>query len=407
MRKQNGPDPDLEERIRRTNALACLDCGKCTSVCPVSLFGRNSHSSGQYSPRVILTRAVRRDYNSLFEDYRLWSCLTCKKCDQVCPSDIRYLDLMYTLRSSARGSGLKSGGCTHSGALDALSTLMTAENLKQNRLEWVTDDLQVSSEGEVLYFVGCAPYFDAFFTDLDLSTLEAARSSIKILNALDISPVLLPDERCCGHDLYWNGDVEHFKILADHNVSRIKGNGVRTVLFSCAECLSAFKNLYPAQGYDLDVEFKHMSQFLAEKVESGEIKMKDARQVYTYQDPCRLGRHLGIYDEPRRVLSHGSSENGGPSSAFHEMRHTRKQSLCCGVSAWMNCDVNAKSIQMERLRQANDTGADVLAVACPKCQIHLICTLKDKTLQEGYEIKIQDIASVALERMKQRESPNR
>lgn len=247
--------------------------------------------------------------------------------------------------------------------------------------------------------MGCAPYFDAFFTDLDLSTLDAARSSIKILNTLDISPVLLPDERCCGHDLYWNGDMEHFDNLAGQNVAQIEESGAKTILFSCAECMSAFKNLYPARKYDLKVDLKHMSQFLAEKIQSGDIEMKEAEREYTFQDPCRLGRHMGIYDEPRQVLSESSEENSDSPSHFHEMRHNRKQSLCCGVSAWMNCDVNARSIQTERLKQAEQTGADVLTVACPKCQIHLVCTQKDKTLKEGHDIRIRDIASVALERM--------
>lgn len=400
MSDGNGSNTELEEKVRQTNALACLECGKCTSVCPVSLFGRNTRSSSRYSPRVMLTRAVRRNFDSLFHDYRLWSCLTCKKCDDVCPSDIHYMDLMHFLRSKARATGLTNGRCTHSGALEALSTLMTARNLKQNRLEWITDDLKVSPKGEVVYFVGCAPYFDAFFTDLNLSTLNAARSSIRILNALDIVPAVLPQERCCGHDLFWNGDMENFSVLAEHNALEIQNSGAKTVLFSCAECMSALKNLYPARGYDLDVELKHMSQFLAEKIQTGEIVLKEGDREYTYQDPCRLGRHLGIYDEPRQILSHGSAGEGDGSSHFREMRYHRKRSLCCGVSAWMNCDVKARSIQVERLRQAKETGADVLTVACPKCQIHLVCTLKDDKLKEEYGISIQDISSVALERMK-------
>lgn len=387
---------ELREKIIKTNALACLDCGKCTSVCPVALFRYNGSVGTRFSPRMMLTKAVRQNYDDLFHDYDLWSCLTCRKCDLYCPSNIHYIDLIQFLRSSANDSGIDCGKCSHSRALQALSRIMTAKDLKPNRLDWVTEDLEISTDGDMLYFVGCAPYFDAFFTDLDLSVLDAARSSIAILNKLGISPVLLADERCCGHDLFWNGDVETFKRLAEHNVSAIKNAGIKTILFSCAECLNAFKKLYPENGFAIKAELKHMSQFLAEKISAGELELASSDKELTYHDPCRLGRHLDIYDAPRQVLSSNND------SHFYEMKQSGKRSLCCGVSAWMNCDITAKAIQKERLNQAMETGADVLAVACPKCQIHLICTQKYVPSNKNYEIEIRDISSITLERMKEK-----
>jgi len=315
---------ELREKVERTNAYACLECGKCTSICPVSLLRRNSTTDKQYSPRILLTKAIRQKYESLFYDYDLWSCLTCKKCDEYCPAGIHYIELMQFLREGASRSGF-DGKCSHSGALQSLSRIMTSDNLQQNRLAWLSNDLKTSEKGDVLYFVGCAPYFDVFFTDLHLSTLDAAKSSIKILNKLGISPVLLPNERCCGHDLLWNGDVD--------------------------------------------------------------------------QDPCRLGRHLGIYDEPRQVLQHNAAQPAEGAGHFHDMKETGKRSLCCGVSAWMNCDLTSKTMQVERLRQARETGADTLAVACPKCQIHLTCAMKDQAVGEKFGIRIRDIAAITLERM--------
>lgn len=382
---------ELREQVEKTNAFACIECGKCTSVCPVSLFRRNSSMNSHYSPRAMLTRAIRQKYESLFHDYDLWSCLACKRCDGYCPSNIQYIDLIQILRAGANRSGIE-GKCSHSGALQSLSRIMTSHKLKQNRLGWVTEDLKISEEGEFLYFVGCAPYFDAFFTDLDLSTLDAARSSVKLLNRLGISPTLLPNERCCGHDLFWNGNVKDFRRLAQETIKEIEKTGAKTILFSCAECLTAFKNLYPEQGFELDAEPKHMSQFLAEKLSENELKLSTSEMDVTYHDPCRLGRHLGIYEAPRQVLSSGTSH-------FHEMRQHEKKSLCCGVSAWMNCDLTSKSVQVARLKQAKDTGAEVMAVACPKCQIHLVCTMKDKSIDRNYHIKIRDIASITLDRM--------
>ena len=379
---------ELETLIKRTNALACLDCGKCTSVCPVSLHNRS------YSPRVLLNRTIRKKYDGVFGSYDLWSCLTCRKCDEVCQSGIHYIDLIQYLRSAARQEGF-NGSCSHAGALQALSRIQTSEDLHQNRLEWIPDDVEVAEEGDVLYFVGCAPYFDVFFDDLGVATLEAAESSLRILNRLGITPVLMADERCCGHDLIWNGDVENFTRLAKHNLEAVKNSGAKTVLFSCAECMSAFKNLYPEHGLNVKAELKHMSQFLAEKIAAGELELEAPSTAVTYQDPCRLGRHLGIYDEPREVLQNSSSNGDG----LDEMRQSGKRSLCRGVSAWMNCDLTSKAIQTERLKQARETGAEVMAVACPKCQIHLTCTQKDGHISEKYGLKIRDISAITLERM--------
>ncbi|UCH11436.1 MAG: (Fe-S)-binding protein [Fidelibacterota bacterium] len=381
---------ELNDQIKRTNAYACLECGKCTSVCPVSRYGRD------YSPRMLLNRTIRKDFDAIFQDYDLWSCLTCKKCDDVCLAGIQYIELTQLLRSKALEEGFK-GKCSHAGALQSLSRIMTSEYLHQNRLDWVTDDLGIATEGEILYFVGCAPYFDVFFSDLEVTTLEAAQSSIRILNRLGIEPVLLADERCCGHDLLWNGDAENFTRLGKHNLEEISKTGAKTILFSCAECLSTFKSLYPQWGLTVKPELKHMSQFLAEKVATGELELQSSDTSITYQDPCRLGRHLGIYDEPRQVLATGSPrDNGAP---LREMQQAGKRSLCCGVSAWMNCDRTSKAIQTERLRQAKSTGADVLAVACPKCQIHLTCTMKDQLLKDKYGLTIRDISALTLERM--------
>jgi Fe-S oxidoreductase len=377
----------LQDQVKKTNAYACLECGKCTSVCPVSLHSR------QYSPRSLLTKAVRQNFDSLFQDYDLWSCLTCRRCDAVCPSNIQYSELTQVIRSNAKDSGFE-GKCSHSGAMDLLQRIMTTPNLNQKRLDWVDDSLEIAEQGDILYFVGCAPYFDLFFTDLDINILDAAKSSIKILNKLGIKPVLMADERCCGHDLLWNGDEENFKKLAQHNLNQIETTGAKTILFSCAECVSAFQNLYPKYGFNSKLKLQHMSQFLAENIESGTLKLKDPEKSMTFQDPCRLGRHLGIYDEPRQVLQTNDSNN------FTEMKQNGKGALCCGVSAWMNCDITSKSIQTERLKQAHATGAELLAVACPKCQIHLTCTLKDVLVKDKYNIKIKDISAITLDRMK-------
>lgn len=215
---------DLIDQIKATNAFGCLECGKCTAVCPISLFSK------RYSPRSMLTKTIRNEFDSLYIDYDLWSCLTCRRCDAVCPANIDYSTLTQVVRSSAKDSGFH-GKCSHSGAMELLQRVMTAKDINQNRLDWVTADLDITDHGDILYYVGCAPYFDIFFDDLNISTIDAAKSSIKILNKLGITPVLMSDERCCGHDLLWNGDVENFKMLAEKNIESVEKTGAKTILF--------------------------------------------------------------------------------------------------------------------------------------------------------------------------------
>ena len=272
---------------------------------------------------------------------------------------------------------------------------MMADNLQQqNRLGWLPDELRIAETGDTLYFVGCAPYLDLLFEELNPETTHAAIDSIRILNKLGIEPVVMAGEVCCGHDLLWNGDIDSFRKLAAKNAEAIAATGAKTILFSCAECMSAFTELYPAHDINIKAEMLHMSQFLANKINAGQLELTGGEKSVTYQDPCRLGRHMGIYDEPRQVLSSGSNGN------YREMKQHGPASLCCGVSGWMNCDVTSKLMQVERLMQATSAGAETMAVACPKCKIHLTCSMKDKALRKNYGVEIRDIATITLERMK-------
>jgi Fe-S oxidoreductase len=118
--------------------------------------------------------------------------------------------------------------------------------------------------------------------------------------------------------------------------------------------------------------------------------MKGERKV-VYQDPCRLGRHLGIYDPPREVL------RAVPGVELVEMRRTRHAATCCAGGTWSNCDRFAKKIQVDRLREARATGADLLATACPKCQIHFTCAMKDPNLGGDIEIEMRDVAQIIVD----------
>ncbi len=366
----------LIESIRQSRALLCLECGKCTGVCPVSRF---NHS---YSPRILLNRALRGVNSDLVKDKNIWNCLTCQLCDETCPAGIKYIELIQAIRVEATKLG-EEALCSHGGAAQSLMRIMSSPNLTPKRMEWLDNNLKTSGDGDTLYFVGCAPFFDVMFSDIGVMPTTNANASIKILNYIGITPVLLKEERCCGHDLLWQGDFENFKKLAEFNINLIKNSGVKKIIFSCPECYRTFKIDY-SKYFGFNIEMYHISEIVSEAIRENKIRLKGIDKVITFQDPCRLGRHLGIYEEPRNVLQ------SIPKLTLKEMNHNKNRAICCGVSAWMNCSNYSKRIQITRLKEAKETGADLLVTACPKCEIHFNCAMKETPeAQRPEDIKIE------------------
>jgi heterodisulfide reductase subunit D len=379
---------DLSRAIRISRAAFCYECGKCTGVCPVARYDRT------YSPRSLLLRAVRGEDARLVSDVNVWSCLTCGMCDTRCPAGIDYGVLTKAVRAVTRREGGEST-CTHGGAVQSLTRIMTSPKLKQDRLGWVDGTMKTKKRGDTVFFVGCAPYFDVLFDETGAAPLESAKGAVRLLNAAGVSPVLLPNERCCGHDLIWNGDVEDFRMLARANLTMLEEVGAKRVVFACPEGYATFKNDYPAQFGELPFEVVHLTEFLAQAIEEGTIAFdgSDEQTVVTYQDPCRLGRHMGIYDAPRAVIE------ALPGVTLVEMQHSRERGICCGVGGFQNCTSFSKMIQAARLREARATGADTLVTVCPKCEIHLGCALKDPVLTEELGLRIIDLTALAASRL--------
>lgn len=372
---------DIESIAKATRVNDCIECGKCTANCPISRF------TDAYSPRLNVGTFIQGHPDQLLGDERLWDCLTCGMCNVRCPADVKYTEFMKHMRLEAFQEG-KEASCSHGGAIQSLMRIMTSDTINQNRLEWVPKELNYADKGEVVYFVGCLPYFDAFFTDLEVNTLDSARGVLKILNHLNITPVLLKNERCCGHDMLWSGDLDNFKKLAHHNVAEIKKAGAKKVLFSCAEGYRTFKLDYPQYVDGFDLEIIHISELIAEHTSSNGLAFKNLDRAVTYQDPCRLGRHMNVYDAPREVM------NAIPGLELKEMMKNRKTAVCCGTSAWMNCTLTNKQIQAYRLRSAKATGADLLVTSCPKCYIHFKCAQKDDKISDEIGIEIQDFSTL-------------
>jgi Fe-S oxidoreductase len=273
---------------------------------------------------------------------------------------------------------------------------MASGGLEQDRLAWI-DGLKTKSKAtaksDLMFFVGCLPHFDISHAHIGSNSLAIARDTVKILNALGITPVVLPDERCCGHDLLFGGNPAGFEALARKNAELIKAAGVKRIVISCPEGYQTLAQEYPRVLKGWDVEVLHISELLAEMLEAGKLSFKnDLGMKVTYQDPCRLGRYMGVFDAPRKVIE------ALPGVELVEMQHFGPDAICCGVSSWISCGSTAKSIQMARLAEAKATGADTLVTACPKCQIHFRCALSGKVPgdRSAVEIPVEDLTSLVV-----------
>jgi len=276
--------------------------------------------------------------------------------------------------------------------------IMAKSNLKQDRLRWVKKDMKVADKGDVFYFVGCLPHYDAIFYDREGLKLEdICESAVRIMNKAGIVPVVSNEEKCCGHDLNWTGDEDNFEKLMEHNIELIKKSGARRVVFTCPECYRTFKMDYQDLMGDLGFELVHISDYVKELMDSGALKVEKTSEKpysFSYHDSCRLGRHSGVYDSPRELAKAFSG------AKFVEMENTKDKALCCGVSAWANCNANAKRMQVDRVAEAKKVGADRLLMFCPKCQIHMRCAIQDKVPVDpsAVDVKLEDY-TVALARL--------
>ena len=373
----------FKDILRQTRATYCLDCGKCTGSCPVS------RVDVTYSPRSTIERVLAGRPEALINDQHLWSCLTCGLCTTRCPSDVDYPAFVVAARVEARKTGAE-GVYAHNAIMQQLMGIM-GQATQQNRTGWLTDDLQTATKGDDFYFVGCLPYFDVIFADLGIVSTDAARDTVRLLNAIGITPTVSGDERCCGADLLLNGDEEGFRKLAEINVQVIAASGAKRVIFSCPECYNAFRNDYARYVGPLPFETIHLTELLAEHLDK--LDLGDMAETVTYHDPCRLGRYQSIYEEPRALIQATGAE-------LTEMRNNRAQALCCGSVGWVNCGQCAKGIQMTRLGQAQATGAGRMITACPKCRIHLSCALQDAG--DKIAVELEDLTGLLVRAMETR-----
>lgn len=367
----------------------CMECGVCTGSCPVSM------TLDGFSPRQMIKRTLADPEGDILESHDLWACLSCSRCSDRCPVKIDFPAFIRTYREKAVQKG-NFPQLSHHGMFQTMSAIQ-ATGTRQNRIAWAKDAGEISQTGEYFYFTGCIPYYDVAFDYLGLRMIDHAKNILRILNKMGIAPVVSNDECCCGHDVWWNGDEATFSSLAMQNMAAIEKSGAKTVIFGCPEGYSIFKEAYTKKFGDLPFEIIHITEFLAQKLPESGLAFTSGKDdtMLTFQDPCRLGRRSGIYEAPRQLI-----ELVG-NSRFTEMAHNRENAICCGTTAWMECSACSKAMQIQRLEEASQIGADAIITACPKCQIHLTCAKKNT----GQDIQVIDLMSYIAGNLDQKDEP--
>lgn len=373
------------EALDLHSARKCVECGRCTYACPAAQIG------GDFSPRRIIEDIERTGEVPGNKD--IWLCMTCMQCTEICQFGVGFHEVVRDIRPELAGRLPPEEN--HGGVPGMMERLSALRGIRPNKQDWISSDLGIDDSSDVMLFVGCTPYYDVIFRYLRQDLLEIPRSSVRLLNAMGIRPRVLRDERCCGHDAYWLGDQELFERLARLNVEAIEKAGVGRVVAFCPECYTALKQLYPKAVGKLGFEVLSLAQMLGEKVSEGELRLERTSEKVTYQDPCRLGRHAGIYSEPRAVVS--------AAAELEDMPRSARMSACCGNSAWMNCGPMTRLWQLRRLQEAADVGAAKLVTACPKCLIHFTCAQSESVrLVERQSMPVEDLHVLAASRLAKR-----
>jgi Fe-S oxidoreductase len=356
----------------------CYQCGTCTAVCPW-----NKVRS------FIVRRIMHQGQLGLvdFEDEDVWLCATCNNCVKRCPRGVEIIDVMRALRRAVTELGIAkvpdSLRITIKNISGVGNPLGEAEDKRAN---WAQDlDIKLHTEGtEVLYFPCCIPEYDP-------SVQRVARATATVLKKAGVDFGILGNRaNCCGESVRKAGDEAVFKQLAQNNITALEEAGVRKIIVSSPHCYHALKNEYPRLGTSFEVT--HVSQYLLELLKQERLKLtKEVNLKVAYHDPCYLGRHNDIYDEPREVL------RSIPGLELVELADHREFSLCCGGGGgriWMETKSSERFSDL-RLNQVLETGAKVLAVACPYCMLNFNDSVL--TQDKGDLIEVRDIAELVQE----------
>jgi Fe-S oxidoreductase len=381
------------------DAMSCTECGRCQDACPAWLTGKvlspklvvmgvRDHLFAE-GPKALAAQAAGEAYEgppvagTSVPEEMLWDCVTCGACVRECPVNIEQIDHILDLRRNLVMVESRFPAEAEPMLRDVERQANPWGRPQSERADWGADiGVRVLEPGdpvpEVLYWVGCAASFDE-------RAREAARSTAKLLQAAGVDFAILgPREACTGDPARRMGNEYVFQAYAQQNVETLNEAGVTKIIASCPHCYNTLGSEYPDFGGHYEVV--HHTELLAELVRDGRLAPAAGDQTITYHDSCYLARHNDVRAQPREI----AAAVGTPV----EMERSGERTFCCGAGgAHMWMEERGSAINEERVRQAAETGAETLAVACPFCTV----MLDDGMRSSGRDMRVVDLATLLSE----------
>jgi Fe-S oxidoreductase len=394
MRLGSGTVADMTWK-QVVDTYSCTECGRCQDVCPAWATGKALSpkllimglrdqlfaegpavlTNGEAEASPLVPNAVT--------DEVVWDCVTCGACVRECPVSIEHIDHIVDLRRHLVMNEARFPGEAEPMLRDVERSSNPWGKPQSDRAAWAEAlGVRVLEPGDpapdVLYWVGCAASFDE-------RARTSAESTAKLLAAAGIDFAILgPREACTGDPARRMGNEYVFQAFAEQNVETLNESGAKKIVTSCPHCFNTLANEYPDFGGSYEVV--HHSELLAQLVREGRISPNPGAGRITYHDSCYLARHNDVLAEPRELVA----AVGEPV----EMARSGKRTFCCGAGgAHMWMEERGRPINEERVREAAETGAETLAVACPYCTI----MLDDGVRTSGRDLRVADVATLLAE----------
>ena len=354
------------------SAQLCYQCGLCDAVCPWN----------QVTDFMVrkLVRQAQLGISEMGDE--IWQCTTCGNCVASCPRGVEIIDVIMGLRRIASSNNLAPQSIrTARGSLSAEGNPWGGEQNERGDLTTLLGVKTFTEDTDILYFPCCTQIYDP-------RTRKIAMATVDILKKAGVDfGIIGSNEVCCGESIRKAGDEDLFKRLARDNIQAFIEKGVKKILVSSPHCYHTFKNEFAE--FKINFEVIHITEYLAELARSGKLKfVKEYAKKVTYHDPCYLGRHNGLYAEPREILGKI------PGLDLVEMADSMDDSLCCGgggARMWMETP-KAERLSDLRLEQAMESESTVLATSCPYCTINFEDSLA--TMDGSNISEIKDITEI-------------
>ncbi len=382
---------------QRLDLDTCVSCGRCEEVCPAYMADKD-----YFTPRQLIARMKQsldelesRKHESgrpettdlvgkAFDEEFVWHCRTCGACMEVCPALIDHVDTLMEVR---RNEVLIQGRMPEEAgrALRAFETNGNPFGPQSDRTDWIEKTkVRVVAPGEKVDVL----YWIGCCVTFDPQKHKIAEDVCRLMEKCGVDfGVLGSDEKCCGDPARVMGQEMLFQQAAKEQIELLKQRRFQAILTGCPHCYNVLKHEYRQFGADFKV--MHHSEFIQEMLSLGKLKPEfAAERKYVYHDPCYLGRYQGIYDAPREVLQFV------PKARIFEMKNRRKKSLCCGAGGghyWMDLK-RGERINNLRVRQAEASGADTIVTGCAYCMHMLQDSVKLLNLDD--KMRVVDVASL-------------